>query len=74
MTPEIYPTSSRGTGAGWAAGVGRIASIIAPLSVPPLLATGGAPLLFVIFGAFFVIAAAAAWGLVDRSGQALDER
>ena len=37
VTPEIYPTSLRATGAGWAAGVGRIASIIAPLLVPVLL-------------------------------------
>src|SRR4051794_30337098 len=42
-TPELYPTLLRGTGSGWAAGVGRIASILAPLSVPPLLALGGAP-------------------------------
>lgn len=74
VTPEIYPTSLRGTGSGWAAGVGRIASIAAPLLVPVLLAAGGAPLLFVIFAAFFVIAAAAAWGLVDRGGMALDDR
>lgn len=74
VTPEIYPTSLRGTGSGWAAGVGRIASIIAPLLVPVLLGIGGAPLLFVVFAAFFVVAAAAAWGLVDRSGQALDDR
>lgn len=74
VTPEIYPTSLRATGAGWAAGVGRIASIIAPLLVPMLLGAGGAPLLFVIFAAFFVIAAIAAWGLVDRRGQTLDDR
>lgn len=74
VTPELYPTSLRGTGAGWAAGVGRIASILAPLTVPPLLAVGGAPLLFTIFAAFFIVAAAAAWGLVDRRGAALDER
>ncbi|KNY07043.1 MFS transporter [Microbacterium sp. GCS4] len=74
VTPEIYPTSLRGTGAGWAAGVGRIASIVAPLAVPVLLVAGGAPLLFVIFGACFVVAAAAAWGLVDRGGAALDDR
>ena len=74
VTPEIYPTSLRGTGAGWAAGVGRIASIVAPLVVPVLLVAGGAPLLFVIFGACFVVAAAAAWGLVDRGGAALDDR
>jgi len=74
VTPEIYPTSLRGTGSGWAAGVGRIASILAPLLVPVLLALGGTPLLFVVFAAFFVIAAAAAWGLVDRRGQSLDDR
>lgn len=74
VTPETYPTSLRGTGSGWAAGIGRIASIIAPLLVPMLLAIGGAPLLFVVFGAFFVIAAGATWGLADRRGMALDNR
>ena len=74
VTPEIYPTSLRGTGSGWAAGVGRIASIIAPLLVPVLLGMGGTPVLFVVFAAFFVIAATAAWGLVDRRGQTLDDR
>lgn len=74
VTPEMYPTSLRATGAGWAAGVGRIASIVAPLLVPVLLATGGAPLLFVVFAAFFAVAAATAWGLADRRGAALDDR
>ena len=74
VTPEMYPTSLRATGSGWAAGVGRVASIIAPLAVPALLAIGGAPTLFVVFAAFFVVAAAAAWGLADRRGMALDDR
>ena len=74
VTPEMYPTSLRATGSGWAAGVGRIASIVAPLTVPPLLALGGAPLLFVVFAVFFAGAAASAWGLVDRRGVALDDR
>ncbi|WP_137843634.1 MFS transporter [Microbacterium sp. 2FI] len=74
VTPEMYPTSLRATGSGWAAGVGRIASIVAPLAVPVLLVTGGAPLLFVVFAAFFAVAAVAAWGLVDRRGRALDDR
>lgn len=74
VTPEIYPTSLRATGAGWAAGVGRIASIIAPLLVPVLLLAGGAGLTFTVFAAFFVVAAVAAWGLVDRGGRALDDR
>lgn len=74
VTPEIYPTSLRATGTGWAAGVGRIASIIAPLAVPVLLGAGGAPLTFVVLAVFFVVAAVAAWGLVDRRGEALDDR
>ncbi len=74
VTPEMYPTSLRATGSGWAAGVGRIASIVAPLTVPPLLALGGAPLLFVVCAGFFAGAAASAWGLVDRRGVALDDR
>lgn len=74
VTPEMYPTSLRATGSGWAAGAGRIASIIAPLSVPLLLAAGGAPALFVVFAVFFAVAAVAAWGLVDKRGAALDDR
>lgn len=74
VTPEMYPTSLRATGSGWAAGVGRLASIVAPLTVPLLLVAGGAPLLFVVFAVFFAIAAGAAWGLLDRRGRALDDR
>ncbi|MDF2919552.1 MAG: permease of the major facilitator superfamily, partial [Microbacterium sp.] len=70
-TPETYPTSLRGTGAGWAAGVGRIASILAPLSVPPLLAAGGAPLLFIVFAAFFAVAVVASLFLREQRGRAL---
>lgn len=74
VTPELYPTSLRGTGSGWAAGVGRIASIVAPLLVPVLLVAGGAGLTFTVFAVFFVVAAVAAWGLVEVKGKALDER
>jgi putative MFS transporter len=74
VTPELYPTSLRATGAGWAAGVGRIASIIAPLLVPVLLLAGGSGLTFAVFALFFLVAAGATWGLVDRRGRALDDR
>ncbi|MBK0422583.1 MFS transporter [Leucobacter sp. CSA2] len=74
VTPEIYPTSLRATGAGWAAGVGRIASIVAPLLVPVLLLAGGSGLTFTVFAVFFLAAAGATWGLVDRGGKALDDR
>jgi putative MFS transporter len=74
VTPETYATPLRATGSGWAAGVGRIASIVAPLTVPPLLALGGAPLLFVVFAAFFLVAVGASFGLADRRGRALEDR
>lgn len=70
-TPETYPTPLRATGSGWAAGIGRIASIVAPLAVPPLLGVGGAPLLFVVFAAFFAVAVVAALFLREQRGRAL---
>ncbi|MCP2031890.1 putative MFS transporter [Okibacterium sp. HSC-33S16] len=73
VTPELYPTELRATGAGWAAGVGRIASIIAPLLVPVLSGVGGSVLLFSVFAVFFLVAAGAALGLADKRGKALDE-
>lgn len=72
-TPELYPTLLRGTGAGWAAGFGRIASILAPLAVPPLISVGGTGLVFAAFAAAFLVAALAALGLPERRGAALEE-
>ena len=73
ITPELYPTRLRATGAGWAAAVGRIGAILAPLSVPVLSALGGNMMLFGAFGVFFVIAAVSALLLAERRGQALEE-
>ena len=74
VTPELYPTRLRGTGAGWAAGIGRIASVLAPLSVPLLRDVGGTGLLFAVFAAVFLLAALAATALPELRGQALAER
>ncbi|WP_432484145.1 MFS transporter [Kineococcus esterisolvens] len=73
LTPEVYPTLVRGRGAGSAAGFGRIASILAPLSVPLLLGSGGTALVFVVFGAAFAVAAAASWLLPETRGRALED-
>lgn len=73
ITPELYPTRLRGTGAGSAAGIGRIASILAPLAVPPLRELGGTSLVFVVFAAVFVVAALGALRLPERRGLILDE-
>ena len=73
VTPEIYPTSVRASGAGAAAGFGRIASIAAPLLVPVILGAWGNAALFTIFGAAFVIGAAAAYLLLpEQAGDALE--
>ena len=69
--PELYPTALRGRGTGAAAGFGRIASIVAPLIVPPLIAATGAGFLFVLFAAAFAIAAVAAFTLPELKGKAL---
>ena len=71
--PELYPTANRATGTGQAAAFGRLASIIAPLLVPVLLDGGGQVLVFAVFAAAFVIAAAAAFSLPELKGTALEE-
>lgn len=70
--PELYPTNVRGTGTGAAAGFGRIASIIAPLAVPFLIAGGGSIVLFGVFALAFAIAAIAAWTIPEQRGRALE--
>ncbi|WP_144794666.1 MFS transporter [Kocuria palustris] len=67
--PELYPTSVRGTGTGLAAGVGRIASILAPLTVPVMFAAGGMPVVFGVFSAAFAVAAIAGLLLPEMKGR-----
>lgn len=69
--PELYPTATRGSGTGSAAAFGRLASIAAPLVVP-LLLPGGQGLVFGVFATAFVLAAAAAFTLPERTGAALE--
>ena len=64
---------SREVGAGAAAGFGRIASIVAPLSVPALLVLWGNAGLFALFGGTFLVGAVAAYLLLpERAGESLD--
>jgi putative MFS transporter len=73
--PELYPTALRGTGTGAAAAFGRVASILAPLAVPALLALGGerydVVTVFAVFGAAFLVAALSAFALPEQRGRAL---
>ncbi|TDT32655.1 MFS transporter [Naumannella halotolerans] len=71
--PEIYPTTARGKGTGAAAAFGRIASILAPLSVPVIIGFGGPVLLFGVFGVAFAIAAIAVLGVPEMRNVELEE-
>ncbi|MGO3319382.1 MAG: MFS transporter [Microbacterium gubbeenense] len=71
VSPEAYPTAVRATGAGAAAAVGRVASIVAPLFTPWALNIGGAPLVFTVFAICFAVAAVSAWGLSELRGRSL---
>ncbi len=59
FTPEVYPTSLRGTGMGAASGMTRIAGAIAP-SLGALLIAQGLQIPLAVFAASFVVAGAAA--------------
>lgn len=70
--PEMYPTAIRGTGTGWAAGFGRIASIIAPLSVVWVQDAGGSwKSVFVVFAVAYLLSAGFALLLSERRGTIL---
>lgn len=54
-TPEMYPTSMRALGSGWAAGFGRIGGMIAPALVGVMIARGlGIGNVFVMFAAVLI--------------------
>lgn len=71
ISPEAFPTRLRGTGTGTAAGLGRIASILAPLIVPPLISFGGTGVLFAVFAAAFLLAAITTFALPEKRGKSL---
>ncbi|MDN5727460.1 MAG: MFS transporter [Propionibacteriales bacterium] len=73
VTPEIYPTTMRGTGSGGSAAFGRLASIIAPLVVPVLAVRGGLPLVFIVLSGAFAMATVAAMLLPEWRGRQLEE-
>jgi putative MFS transporter len=73
VTPEVYPTALRATGAGSATAFGRIASIVAPLVVLPLRDLVGLGGLFAIFAAAFLLAMSAAFFLPERRGLELQD-
>jgi len=73
-TPELYPTSARATGSGFASAVGRIGSLLGPLVtglVFPVTGQGG---VFALGALCFAVAAGVVWlfGMETR-GKTLEE-
>ncbi|MEM3866508.1 MAG: MFS transporter, partial [Candidatus Bathyarchaeia archaeon] len=56
-TPELYPTRIRGTGAGAAASMGRLAGIAAPTITGYIWAIWGLSSAFIVFASAHFIAA-----------------
>lgn len=73
VTPEVYPTRLRATGAGSAAAFGRLASIAAPLLVPFLRPAIGLTGVFAVFALAFAMATVAALALPERRGRTLED-
>ncbi len=77
-TPEVYPTGARGSGAGWAAAVGRLGAIAAPYIVGVVYESNGKEagfshvfiMLTVVFALVAVVIAVAG---VETKGRTLDE-
>jgi putative MFS transporter len=72
-TPELYPTSARGTGMGWAGGVARIAGVVAPVLGASLLNVNLA-LALTVYAVSFALAGVAVLTLGrETRGQRLAE-
>ena len=75
-TPELYPTHTRATGSGWAAGFGRIGGILAPLIVGQMIGKlqMGTQVVFVMFALVLIIVAVDVVILGEETkGQSLEE-
>jgi len=73
VTPEVYPTVLRATGAGSATAFGRIAAIVAPLLVLSIRDAAGSLGLFGIFAIAFLLAMVAALFLPEWRGRELQD-
>jgi len=75
ITPELYPTALRATGAGTAAAVGRIGGIIGPFLTATLTATslGQSGVFGLFMGLLLVTAAAVALLGEETRGRSLEE-
>ena len=73
-TPELYPTRSRATGAGFASSVGRVGSLIGPYVLGIILPVAGQAGVFTLGAACFVAAALVVMLFgIETKGQSLEQ-
>ncbi|MEM2875375.1 MAG: MFS transporter [Candidatus Bathyarchaeia archaeon] len=73
-TPELYPTSTRGTGSGFAASIGRMAGIFAPVVTGYVYSIWGLAQTFGVFALAHFIAALVTVTLgIETKGRVLEE-
>lgn len=74
LSPEMYPTAIRATGAGTAASVGRIGGIIGPFLTPVLVPLWGSAGVFALFMVVLLITALNVFVLAEETrGRSLEE-
>jgi putative MFS transporter len=75
FSPELYPTSIRGTATGWAAGIGRLGGVVAPIVVAWVIqAGGGMTIIFSILAAAPMLTMVILAGLKqETTGRSLEE-
>lgn len=74
LSPELYPTALRATGAGTAAAVGRIGGIIGPFVVSTLTISIGQSGVFAVFMSLLLLTALAVASLSEETrGRSLEE-
>jgi len=72
-TPELFPTSLRGSGAGLAAAVGRIGGILAPYATGALLPALGPSGVLALHGGLLLLAGFMAYGVgLETRGRGLE--
>ncbi|MCJ1887789.1 MFS transporter [Pseudomonas sp. LA21] len=73
-TPELYPTSARATGSGFASAVGRIGSLLGPTVAGLILPVAGQGGVFTLGALCFLLAAGVVWIFgIETRGRTLEE-
>lgn len=73
-TPELYPTRTRATGAGFASSIGRLGSLVGPYLVGVLLPVAGQTGVFLLGAVSFAVAAVVVMVLgIETRGKSLEQ-